>query len=262
MNADLMAALDTLAGIGAAYWALVACVFARVGPAFAFLPVFGERVIPARIRLVAGLCLSMVIAPALVPVITPPPADALAIARYLVPETLVGLSVALSLRLFIMALQMAGTMAAQATSLAQFFGGAGVDPQPAMSQVLVMAALALLVAMGLPERCAALFILSYDMVPAGQFPSPSDIAAWGTARVGHAFALAFGLAAPFLIAATLYNLALGAINRAMPQLMVAFVGAPALTLGSLFLFLLAAPLMLGVWSQSVWPALVEPLAQP
>ena len=194
--------------------------------------------------------------------ITPPTAEPLALVRFLLPETLIGISIALSLRLFVMALQIGGTMAAQATSLAQFFGGAGVDPQPAMSQVLMMAALALLVALGLPERCAALFILSYDMMPAGHFPAPADMAAWGTARVGHAFALAFGLAAPFLIAATLYNLALGAINRAMPQLMVAFVGAPALTLGSLFLFLLAAPLLLGVWVQAVWPALTEPLVLP
>ena len=53
-----------------------------------------------------------------------------------------------------------------------------------------------------------------------------DVAEWGVARVGAAFALALGLAAPFVIAAVLYNLALGVINKAMPQLMVALVGAP------------------------------------
>lgn len=45
----------------------------------------------------------------------------------------------------------------------------------------------------------------------------------------------------------LYNLALGVINKAMPQLMVAFVGAPLITLGGLFLLFLVAPLMLSVW---------------
>ena len=52
---------------------------------------------------------------------------------------------------------------------------------------------------------------------------------------------------PFVIAALIYNVALGVINRAMPQLMVAFVGAPALTLGGLLLLYLSAPVMLSVW---------------
>ncbi|MFC3118840.1 flagellar biosynthetic protein FliR [Jhaorihella thermophila] len=38
--------------------------------------------------------------------------------------------------------------------------------------------------------------------------------------------LPFSLSAPFVIASLLYNLTLGAINRAMPQLMVTLVGAP------------------------------------
>ncbi|HBQ37312.1 MAG TPA: flagellar biosynthesis protein FliR, partial [Rhodobacteraceae bacterium] len=67
----------------------------------------------------------------------------------------------------------------------------------------------------------------------------------------HAFALAFTLAAPFLIASLIYNVALGVINRAMPQLMVAFVGAPAITAGALFLMFLVMPLILVVWSDSL-----------
>ena len=66
--------------------------------------------------------------------------------------------------------------------------------------------------------------------------------------MGRTFALAFSLAAPFVTAALLYNIALGVINRAMPQLSVTFIGAPALTAGGLLLILvaaLAASLVLG-----------------
>ena len=70
---------------------------------------------------------------------------------------------------------------------------------------------------------------------------------WGLARIAEAFSLAFLLAAPFVIASFIYNLALGVINRAMPQLMVAFVGAPAITWGGLALLLVTAPVLLGVW---------------
>ena len=72
---------------------------------------------------------------------------------------------------------------------------------------------------------------SYEILPMGLPVPAADVAAWGTARVAQAFALGFSLAAPFVIAAFAYNLALGAINRAMPQLMVAFIGAPAITAG-------------------------------
>lgn len=233
-------------------------VFARLGAAFALIPVFGERVIPARIRLAAALAMTAIVAPAVPEV--PPPAEPVALALFLLAETLVGVILGMALRLMVMALQIAGTIAAQATSLAQAFGGAGVDPQPAIAQILVMGGLALAVLSGFAERLAQFFVLSYDLFPPGAWPSPADVARWGTGRVARTFGLAFSLAAPFVIAASLYNLALGAINRAMPQLMVAFIGAPALTFGGLALLLMAAPLMLGVWLPGLHGILADPAA--
>jgi flagellar biosynthetic protein FliR len=63
---------------------------------------------------------------------------------------------------------------------------------------------------------------------------------------------------PFAIAALIYNVALGVINRAMPQLMVAFVGAPALTAGGLLLLYAAAPVMLSVWITALGRVLEQP----
>lgn len=62
-----------------------------------------------------------------------------------------------------------------------------------------------------------------------------------------------------MIAGLLYNVALGVINRAMPQLMVAMVGAPAITLGGIALFAIAAPLMLQVWLSALSAYLAAPL---
>jgi flagellar biosynthetic protein FliR len=80
--------------------------------------------------------------------------------------------------------------------------------------------------------------------------------------VAASFGLALSLAAPFLIASLLYNVALGVINKAMPQLMVAFVGAPAITWGGLFLLLITTPFLLPVWFASFQAALVTPLGAP
>ena len=94
---------------------------------------------------------------------------------------------------------------------------------------------------------------SYEILPMGLPVPAADVAAWGTARVAQAFALGFSLAAPFVIAGFAYNLALGAINRAMPQLMVAFIGAPAITAGGLLILMLAAPVILHFWGAPARP---------
>jgi len=82
----------------------------------------------------------------------------------------------------------------------------------------------------------------------------------GVGKVARSFALGFTLAAPFVIASMLYNVTLGVINRAMPQLMVAFVGAPAITAGGLVLLFLSAPILLSVWADALRSFLDAPLA--
>lgn len=258
MTPDLLATLDLLAAEARAAVMQGFLVFARVGAFFALLPAFGEQVVPARIRLAAAFAMTVIIAPAILPDIAARPDTPGAVAQFLFVEAAIGLALGAGLRLMVQGLQIAGTMAAQATSLAQFFGGAGVDPQPAMSQVLVMAGLALLVMAGLPARAAEFLILGYTLRPAGHWPDAGVMAEWGVGRVSHVFALAFVLAAPFVIGSSIYNLALGAINRAMPQLMVAFIGAPALTLGGLLLFMLAVPLMISVWHDAFLTLLANP----
>jgi flagellar biosynthesis protein FliR len=244
-TADLVAALAGLVALLQGLAAQGMAVFARVGAAFAVLPAFGERLVPARVRLAGALAMTAIVAPA---VETPPlPDSPVALVIYLGGETLAGLALGMALRLIVMALQIAGTIAAQATSLAQFFGGAAADPQPAMAQILMLAGIAALVLAGLPERAAEYLILGYQLLPAGVWADPGAMARWGIGQVAQAFALGFTLAAPFVIGSVLYNLALGAINKAMPQLMVAFVGAPAITLGGLALLAIAAPVMVSVW---------------
>jgi len=258
MTPDLMSALAELFAMARDWATDAGLVFARIGAFFALLPAFGERVVPARVRLVAALAMTVVVAPAVAMQVPAVPGTLIPAALFIGAETLVGITLAMGLRLMVMVLQMAGTKAAQATSLSQAFGGAGVDPQPAFSQILVMAGLAAIVVTGLPERLAALLVLSYEVFPSGVWPNPSALAEWGVGRVAHAFALAFTLAAPFVIGSGLYNLALGAINRAMPQLMVAFIGAPALTLGGLVLMLISAPLMIGVWLSTFYEVASDP----
>ncbi|PIE12437.1 MAG: flagellar biosynthesis protein FliR [Rhodobacterales bacterium] len=230
-------------------------VFLRVGSMMSLMPAFGEQSVPVRVRLVLGICFTMIVAPA-VPAVEPSEGVFM---RLLLTETLVGAMLGIGLRMFILAISTAGSMAAQATSLAQIFGGAATEPMPAIGHILVVSALALAVLSGLHIRLSELLILSYTPFPAGTLLTSADFSQWGVAQVARAFSLAFTLAAPFIIISVLYNLTLGVINRAMPQLMVAFVGAPVITAGGLILLFLLAPLMLTIWHDTFVGFIDNPL---
>lgn len=252
--------LAQLLGVTQAWLLAGGLVFLRVGAAFLVLPAIGEHYIPMRVRLGAALAMTVLLTPALAADLVPDGARAQDFAGHVMTETLAGLLIGLAVRVVAMALQIAGSMAAQATSLSQIAGGASPEPQPAIAGFLLLAGLTLAVMSGLHVLVARMLIESYDVLPAGHMPLARDVGAWGVDRVGHAFSLAFSLAAPFLIASVLYNLALGVINKAMPQLMVAFVGAPAITMGGLLLLLLTTPVLLPVWMRAMQATLASPMA--
>ena len=210
-----------------------------------------------RIKLVIALMFTMIVAPA-VPMISQP-ADLVVLGLLVLSETIVGLALGIAIRLFVLALQTAGSIAAQATSLAQILGGAAVEPIPAIGYVLVIAGLALAVMSGHHVQADEYLIYSYEIFPVGEFPTASILAEWGISRISHAFSLAFALAAPFVIISLIYNLTLGVINRAMPQLMVAFVGAPVITFGGLFLLFVCSPMLLQIWADSISSFFANPM---
>lgn len=252
-----MDALSDLLGLSQVWLATVIAVFLRVGACFLVLPGIGDQMIPARIRLGAALAISVFLTPALMPSIA---------TNSIIPdvtaffsEAMAGLIIGMALRFLVHALQVAGTIAAQSTSLSQIMGGATPDPLPAMGAILMLGGVTLAVLSGMHIHLVGTFLRSYDVLPFGDLPGPHDVARWGVSQVSASFSLALSLSAPFLIASLLYNVALGVINKAMPQLMVAFVGAPAITWGGLVLLLVTTPFILPFWLTAFEAALAAPM---
>lgn len=232
-------------------------VFLRVSALVSLLPAFGEQSVPARVKLGITLAFTLIVAPAVTASALPMQFEN--IIWFSMTEIAAGLLLGIGIRLFILALQTTGSIAGQSTSLAQVLGNAVAEPVPAMGHILVMGALALAVMTGLHVKVAEMLILSYQMLPMGRLPDGVDVSEWGVDQIRRAFSMAFTLAAPFVILSVLYNIALGVINKAMPQLMVAFVGAPVITAGGLFLLCLAAPLLLVTWLDAFNSFIANPL---
>lgn len=234
-------------------------VFLRVGAIAALLPAFGEQSIPVRVRLGIALAFTMIIAPAVTSQIGASPSNLIIAVAYLAPEVMTGVFFGLLLRFFVFALQIAAAIAAQSTSLSQIFGGsAGIDPQPAMGHIMVVSALALVGLMGLHTEFAGYMIETYRLVPVGVLIASDVVADLGLRAVAHVFALGFTLAAPFVITSLIYNVTMGVINRAMPQLMVSFIGAPAITAAGMLLLLISAPIMLQIWLRAFAVVVLDP----
>lgn len=251
---ELLTQMMQVAGVTQDWIWVAALVFLRVGAAVFLMPAFGEQSVPQRVKVILALMLTAIVLPAVATRLQAAQSRPFAAAE----AVLAGLAIGIGMRLFILALQMAGTIIAQTTSLSQLFGGATPEPQPAIGNLLTMASLALAMRAGLHVKAASLLILSYDFLPAGNFPAASDLATWGLQRVVQTTVLAFSLAAPFVIASVLYNLALGVINRAMPQMPVSLVGAPLMTAGALVIMAVMVPVALVIWMEGFDAFLANP----
>mgnify|MGYP001178257804 CR=1 FL=1 len=254
---ELVSALSDILGLAQGVAWAAALAFVRIGAMIALTPGFGDPSVPQRVKLALVVAFTLVVTPALADRIGP---EAVPSFLALGSEVVAGLLLGLGMRLFVLALQTAAAMIAQATTLSQLFSGAGPEPQPAIGNLFVMAGVALAMTAGLHVRAAELLLLSYDLLPAGGPVSAAAAADWGLEVIGRTFALAFSLAAPFVIASLIYNLALGVINRAMPALMVSMVGAPALTLGGLALLAVAVPVILAAWLDAFSGHMADPFA--
>lgn len=223
-------------------------VFVRTAALTFFLPGFGESYLPMRVKLVVAIGLAALVFPMVGPQIVVDPASQNQIFGLIFTEALTGVFWGSVIRLIIHALQIAGEIISQATSLSQIFGGTvNMDAQPAMGHIMVVSGLALISIVGLHEVYLTYVLNTYNVTPAGMLLRGADMAQFSSTHIARAFSLGFQLAAAALTATLLYNITLGVINRAMPQLLVSFVGAPAITAGGLLLLYLMAPTILSVW---------------
>ena len=214
----------------------------RVGAAAMVAPVFGNDMIPVRVRVFIGFGLTVAIMPAVGPVPAVDPLSAHGL--------MIGFVLALALNTVV--------IAGESVALAMGLGFATmVDPQtgmsvPVISQVLLVITTLLFLALGGHLVLIQLVADSFSAIPIGGAGLTRDafwdIAAWGS----QLFAGAVLIALPVVMVLLVINLALGVMTRAAPQMNVFSVGLPVtLLVGSLLIPVMLLPAlphrMAGVW---------------
>ena len=228
-------------------------VIARFSPIVFLMPGIGEQVIPIRIRLQFLLALAFIFtAGGIVPQTSFTPFTAYF--TTMLGELFLGAILGISLRTVIWALSVSGSIIAQSIGLSQFLGVAMEhEAQTITSNILIMAGAVILLSANYHVAVVGSLAEMYGEMPPGNALG-FDYSAL-SANIFHAFSFAVLLAWPFVAVNLIYNICLGFINKALPQLMVAFVGAPFMVGAGLVLLMVAIASLLYAW-QSRAPQLM------
>ena len=241
MDAATQMAIDGQAAfgmIGALLWTAL-----RVGALLMAMPMIGTRALPARIRVMVALAMSL----ALAPILPAPPAwsgfDAatvLSIAR----ELAVGAAMGFMLRLVFEAGALAGELVAQGTGLAF---AQMTDPLRGGSSGVIGQWFYLLFGLmffTLNGHLALISLLvdSYRALPIGAaLPDPSALVSIAPTFLLTVLRGGLSLALPLIVAMLAINLAFGALARAAPALNPIQLGLPvSLLLGLVLLTVLSS----------------------
>jgi len=222
-------------------------VLTRISVFVFLLPGLGEAAISRRTRLVAALLITMLILP-FVGTGASVGWSIGAMTAAIAFEAFYGFMLGFGLRLMVFTLQIAGSIISQCLSLTQVFGG-GMTTQPntTISTILMLCGVTLLLSLDMHTKAVGLLVQSYDIFPLATTPDFEKTAYWFAQKSAAYFAFAVSLALPLLVFNFIYNLMLGFVNKAMPQLMVSFVGMPFVTGAGIILLALSVSGIFAVW---------------
>lgn len=222
-------------------------IFARMGSMIMAMPALGDGHVPARIRLVFALGLTLVMLPLVRDAYGAIPVTLGAVMLAMVSEIVIGVFLGLSARMLTAAIQIAGTAIAFQSGLAF---AQNVDPTQGTQGAIVGTFLALLAttlifALDLHFLLLAAVRDSYDLFEPGKILPFGDFGQMAVHIVSGTFRVGVQLAAPFLVFGLVFYMGLGVLSRLMPQLQVFFLAMPAnIMFGFLLLMLLLSSMML------------------
>ncbi|HEB87891.1 MAG TPA: flagellar biosynthetic protein FliR [Gammaproteobacteria bacterium] len=199
----------------------------RIGGMVMAAPVFGARSVPARVKLMITLALTVIIAPLLPPV---PAIDVFSPLSFLiiVQQILIGVVMGFSVQLAFSAVITGGQVIAMQMGLGFSLM---VDPQngtqaPVLSQFYVL--FAILIYLALNGHLVLIQVLrdSFTLIPIGpdglQAVEFQKLADWGS----QIFAGGLSIALPAIASLLVVNIAFGIMTRAAPQMNIFAIGFP------------------------------------
>lgn len=211
---------------------------ARLLGLVASAPLFSNRALSVRIRLIVGLAIAIAILPAL-PAMPPVPASSSLALLMLTQQMFIGIAIGFTMRLMFAAVDVAGELIGlqMGLSFAVFFSPQTGGQTSVIAEFIGLLTLMVFITLNGHLMLIDVLVISFDWLPVTT--APSNAGAWGLiVRYGSVmYATGLLLALPMVAALLITNTALGVLTRSAPQLNLFAVGFPV-TLSVGFLVLL------------------------
>jgi flagellar biosynthesis protein FliR len=227
--------LESLEQLQVFFWVLM-----RVSIIIFFLPLFGARGIPNLWKVGLSMILAIVLFP-IVPHISKYPETAPQIIIALTSEAIMGLILALAVRMYFTAVQMAGHF----MSFQMGFSMArAMDPQSEIQDTVMtefMYIFSVLIFFSIDGHHILIRALASSLksIPPNGIVFNGSIAGILVKLGGDIFVIGLKIAAPIILALFLSNLCLGIVARTVPQVNILMIGFPVnLVIGFIFLIMI------------------------
>jgi flagellar biosynthesis protein FliR len=234
--------------------ARIGLLLLRPGMLVIAAPAFGAGFAPAPVRIGITLMLALT----LVPVVTlPETINPAAIAVIAFREVVIGMAIALSVRIVIAGAELAGHMAGFSLgfSMASLIDPLSGARNSTLSGFYALVALMLFLAMDGHHEMLRALATSYQALPIGPGGFSGDLAGLVARILGLVFIVGAQLAAPVVLVLVVTEVALGVMARSMPSLNLMVTAAPVRLIVGLVTLAATLPLLPAVIKSAVIPAL-------
>ncbi|MBU6525704.1 flagellar biosynthetic protein FliR [Methylocystis sp. MJC1] len=212
-------------------------VFCRVAGCIMLLPGLGSERAPVRVRLYIAIAVSAPLAvylwPRLAEPISAAPLVTAAVAS--VSETIIGVLIGLTCRMFLFAVETMFTGVTLSIGLGNALGAPinESEPTPALTALVTTGLTTLIFAMDLHLELLRGIGTSYDHVAPFALQSSESMLREVLKALEEAYLVVFRITSPFLIFGLLSNVAVAFLNKMTPLVPVYFAATPALIFGGL-----------------------------
>ena len=222
-------------------WVLV---LLRTGAFFLGIPLFAGRLIPVRMRMAFGLILSLLVNPLV-------PAD-LSLAEHFagaillaMNEVCVGLMLAMMVRMVFFAVELAGFLISYEIGL---MASNSVNPllgstDATLTSLFYYFSLLIFFVVGVHLDVMRAFVLSFEILPIGEFLLRSNPMVEYVREVSNVFVLGVLMAAPFIALNFIVNISFAVLGKAVPKMNV-FITSFSVRIMCGFLLLISCLLLI------------------
>jgi flagellar biosynthetic protein FliR len=216
-------------------------ILLRAGIFLSMVPFFGSKNFPPQFRIGFAIAIALVLTPVV----------EFRIAERSIPllvmrEVIFAMLLGLSVRFIFMAFEMAGQIMSNAMGLSiatVYNPEMGQSTEIARLQGII--AMLLFLAMDAHHDLIAIFVRSYELLPAGG-ADISRLMVRGISLIGGLFVIALKIAAPVTVGMVIANLLLAFLYKAAPQMNIFFVSFPVYIVLGYLILLLSIPVLVNV----------------